>query len=725
MIDIPVVAAYQQVMNKLCLVLLCLLAAVPALPRAGAAQEPNALRPWREYRTIMWVGDTVYKQPDKIPLFYQRLREMGINTSMVPGDSDPKQALANGFPYYVENIVNRGLCLKWSSKVADWDKFVTDWAKGGRPESALVRDYCLDDPQWREWARKQMQSAARVHRQHQPWAYDIRDELSTTISANPFDYDFNPICLGKFRKWLKSEYASLDALNTEWETTFASWDEVKPFTTDRIKNRMASGEPEPRGNPDWQAVQALKIPRNFEGQSPTRWNFSPWADFRTYMDISLASALEDCRQAAHEIDPATPVGIEGTQMPHAFGGYDLWQLSQALDWVEAYDIGNAREIFGSFMPGKPLMTTVFETDTDHARRRLWHLLLEGDRGCIIWWSEDCIDWKSPDYALTPKARALARVLKELTSPLGQQFLRAERERDPVYIHYSQACIQADWLLESTIDGSTWLRRFSSFEADHNRMAKVRNSWLKAFQDLGYSPRFISSQEIEAGGLPKSGNAILVLPNSLAMSEKELAEVRGFLSRADRGTKRKLFWDALPGVFDQHGKLRGKSPLEDLYSTADEEAAQCVALGGGQASSKRGEIRDYAVGRMQGQAGRGWTEWIGEQVKTMPAEVQLPSSACVRVHRFRAGDAQLLGFERNINYQMSEELKQAGGNEPLEKPAEIEAHLREPLHVYDLWNEKYLGLTDTVRFKLDPWRPSLFAISKRKLNEAAVVEQLNH
>ena len=46
-----------------------------------------------------------------------------------------------------------------------------------------------------------------------------------------------------------------------------------------------------------------------------------------------------------------------------------------LDWVEPYDIGNAREIFGSFMPGKPLMTTVFEQESNPARRRLWHLLL--------------------------------------------------------------------------------------------------------------------------------------------------------------------------------------------------------------------------------------------------------------------------------------------------------------------------------------------------------------
>ncbi len=401
------------------------------------AAVTNQFRPWTEYKTILWIGDTAYKKPEKVPLFFQRLREMGVNTAMVHGDGNLQPLLENKFPYYVENMVNRGLCLKWSSKVTDWDKFVTVWAKSGRPDAALVRDYCLDDPQWRDWARKEMQSLVRKNMTNAPLAYDIRDELSTTVSANPFDYDFHPITLAKFRAWLKTQYPDLAALNAGWETKFATWDAVRPFTTDQIKNRMASGDALPRGQPDWQAVQSIKFNPATARQSPTRWNFAPWCDFRTYMDISLAGALDDLRQAAHALDPRTPVGIEGTQMPSAFGGYDLWRLSQVLDWVEPYDIANAREIFGSFMPGRPMMTTVGESDPNHARRRLWHLLLEGDRGCIVWWSEDCIDWKSDGYALTAKGRALAPVLKEMTSPLAQIFLRATRERDPVLIHYSQ------------------------------------------------------------------------------------------------------------------------------------------------------------------------------------------------------------------------------------------------------------------------------------------------
>jgi len=690
------------------------------------AQDAGRLRLWEEYHTIMWIGDTAYREPARLPRFFERLRQMGANTAMVYGEGEAQPLLENRFAYYVENMVNRGLCLKYNSNVRDWDKFVTGWAQSGRPVTALVRDYCLDDPQWRQWAREQTQKLVRRHRGNQPLAYNLRDELSITISANPFDYDFNPLALSEFRRWLKTQYSSLAALNAQWQTAFGSWEEVKPFTTDQIKNRMASGEALPRGTPDWQRLEALRFDPAAARQSPTAWNFAPWADFRSYMDLSLARALDELRQAARQLDPRTPVGIEGTQMPHAFGGYDLWRLSQALDWVEPYDVGNAREIFGSFMPGKPLLTTVFESDTRHALRRLWHLLLEGDRGCIIWWSEDCIDWQNPDYPLTAKAKALAPALDEMTSPLARLFLRARREPDPVFIHYSQPSVQVDWLLESTVDGPTWLRRFSSFEADHNRQAVARDSWLKAFQDAGYSPRFISSEQIENGLLRKPGNAVLAFPSSWALSDKEALEIRAFLEDAPgQDAFRAAFCDGTPGLFDAHGTLRRRSPLEALFPLAPAASARCVAPKSRvEKASAPTDLTRYAVERLRNGPAPAGLEWLCDCLKALPSEIRLPGAARARIHRLSVAHGQLVAFERNIDYHMSEELKQAGGNEALEQPLELEAALARPAHIYDLRARTYLGHTDRLRFRLDPWQPALFALTPEKLPPESIVTALS-
>jgi hypothetical protein len=704
--------------------ILSLAAATFVLCHGAFAADGSRLRPWTNYHAIMWIGDSAYKRPEKIPLFFQRLREMGIDTGMVSGDANPRTLLDNNFPYYVENMVNRGLCLKWNSKVRDWDKFVTQWRKDGSPDSALVRDYCLDDPQWRAWAKQQMQSIARKNAPHAPLGYDIRDELSTTISANPFDYDFSPLALAKFREWLKGQYKDLAALNAGWETKFASWDEVRPFTTDQIKNRMASGDAIPRGKPDWQAVQRVKLDPASAEKNRTRWNFSPWCDFRTYMDISLAGTLNDLRLAAREIDPQTPVGIEGTQMPHAFGGYDLWRLSQVLDWIEPYDIGNSREIFGSFMPGKTFVTTVFEKDTPHASRRLWHLLLEGDRGAIVWWSEDCIDWKSDDYALTPKAKALAPVFQELKSPVAQLFLRAQPERDPIFLLYSQPSIQVNWLLESTVDGSTWLRRFSSYESSHNVAAKKRNGWLKLFQDLGYSPQFLAADTLSFTFNPQVPGAVMVLSEARALSHPQAHAVAMLLDRPPGSTGNVIFSDTPPAMFNEHGRFIGATnPLARLGSNAPVTVGKVEPVPGkGIRFSAVTGTRDIAAFHRQRVAGKAddWYAWA-QQFVSLPRPVTVPAETHTRIHRYTFGHARLLAFERNIDWHMSEDLKQSGGNEPLEKPAEITATLAQPAHVYDLRTEKYLGRTGRITFTLDPWKPSLFALLPEKAGGPVIAE----
>lgn len=654
---------------------------------------------WDGYKTILWLGDSAWKDPAKQDLVFQRLAEMGINSGMVTGDENPAKFVDRKMPYYVENIVNKGLCLKWSSEVKDWNAFISNWAKNGRKQDAMVREYCFDDPKWLDWAKGKMVAAAKVHGKHEPLLYDLRDELSVTISANPFDYDFSPLALAAFREWLKGSYGSIEKLNTQWETKFSRWEEVMPFTTDQIKNRMSGGGAQPRGNPDWQALAATKFDPVAAAKDRTRWNFAPWSDHRSYMDFSLARTLDSLRQAAKTVDPKTPVGIEGTQTPSAFGGYDLWQLSQSLDWMEPYDIGNAREIFGSFMPGKTLMTTVGEKSANPALRRLWHLVLEGDRGCIVWWSEDSIDWKKEGYPLTEKGTAMAGVLKEMTSPVAAKWIGAERQMDDVAILYSQPSLQVGWLLESTGDGSTWQRRFSSYEADHNQMAKVRDGWLKAVQDLGYSPRFISSQQLVAGANLKKGS-VLILPQCLALGDEEIKAIQ-----AAKTSGVVVLSNGSPGAFDAHGTLRAAAPF-DTGAVGLEQACALSPAGAG----FDGSVAEYPKQRASG-GGAEFSKWLKEKMPVPPA-IAIPSEAKLRVYRHRKNNAQLVAVERGIAYAMSEDLSQAGGNEALEKPVQVT--LKMPAgFCYDVQTGKLLGNGD-VKLTVEPWRPTLLAIFAKEV-----------
>ena len=84
---------------------------------------------------------------------------------------------------------------------------------------------------------------------------------------------------------------------------------------------------------------------------------------------------------------------------------------------------------------------------------------------------------------------------------------------------------------------------------------------------------------------------------------------------------------------------------------------------------------------------------------------------------------LIAIERNIDYQMSEELKQAGGNQALEKPAALTAELDAPAHVYDLRAAQYLGQTNRIAFTLEPWQPALFALLPEKVAAEKIIDNL--
>jgi hypothetical protein len=519
---------------------------------------------------ILWCGERADRNRTHTHALASACRELGVTTLMTWPGGDPSPWLGAGFDYYVENIVSPGLCLKFRSSVTDWDAFVTGWARQ-RGHDAFRRDYCLVDPAWRKGARDAVRQNAVRHAPFAPVLYDLRDELSVTVSANPFDYDFSPASLAAFRTWLQKRYSSLEALNAAWLTSFAAWDAVRPFTTDEIKARL-SGRIDAQGcQPEWSVVRATRYAPDAVRAAPARWHLAPWCDFRSFMDDCLAETLNDLRAASHAADPATPVGIEGTQMPSAWGGYDLWKLSQAIDWVEPYDIACARAVFGSFMRGKPLLATYGEHEPAAVSRRMWHLLLEGDCGAILWWSEDLLEGSGESLRLSPKGRALAPVVRKMQSPQARLLLRSERVYDPVAIHYSHASIQLGWLFDSFEDGSTWQRRFSSYEATHSRHAKLRTELWQRLREAGWSPQFVSYEETENEALTKRGFTTCFLPDSFALSDPEVQALKRFTQAGNR-----LLYTGEPGVFLASGTPRQVSIFPADTQTVEQLVAQLPA-----------------------------------------------------------------------------------------------------------------------------------------------------
>jgi hypothetical protein len=710
-----------------CVVLALSLLLLPALSACGAQPPPSApgaTRAFDEYQVIMWVlGDI----PANQDLYFQRLREAGVTAIHIsPGDS-PDPAVSHGFGYYVENIHRIGF-LHEANKVyqADWDGYTKT-----RDRQYLIRKPCLHDPAYLARAKQDIQGKVRPYAAASPLLYDLGDECSITSFASPMDYCFSQYTLAEFRKWLHGQYGTLDRLNAEWETRFESWDDVLPMDTYEIKDREKTGSE----------------------------NYSPWADHRTFMDITFAESWRRFREWVREVDPRTPVGIEGTQMPAAFGGYDLWRLSQVLDWVEAYDVGGAHTVWRSFLPqGTPILATVFEHDANQASRRLWHLLLNGDRGCIIWASSEWFDYASPDLKPQPWVSEMAKVFAELRGPAARALMHARRDVAPIAIHYSHPSLQVGWMLDSREDGDTWPRRFSSYESSHSRITRVRNSWTKLIEDLGLQYDFVSTQQILDGTLEKRGYRALILPQSMAIGDAEAGKIKAF-ARAG-GT---VVADFLPGVFDDHGKRRSKGALDDFFFVGRptgmirqpeqsegpgfEMNGRHVALG--PAEPRAGVSSEMVSGRVAGEAtvlarrpvsktssawylnispidyGKLRLEGKGEDLRDIVADILTQAGVKPAIRVTAPGGGPPAGFEvityqgdgsrylaimRDPEYEVSD-LGEIGyrDNSLFEKTATLTVELPSEAQVRALLADRDLGKTRQFDITIGPWKPVILEL----------------
>ena len=216
---------------------------------------------------------------------------------------------------------------------------------------------------------------------------------------------------------------------------------------------------------------------------------------------------------------------------------------------------------------------------------------------------------------------------------------------------------------------------------------------------------------------RAGDAIVVLPSSWALSDLESSELSKLVSDRTSGSpaNRGILFDGTPGVFDEHGTLRASTVFESMLPGFASDAPRTVCVkADGSSKTWPGEVEKYASDRLARSPSLDLPLWIGQVLSPLVPEVQVPLETRTRVHRFHARGAELVALERNINYHMSEHLRQAGGNQALEQPITTEVRLRRKYHVYDLRRQKHLGYTNQIQVQLDPWKPSLLALSLEEI-----------
>ena len=205
-----------------------------------------------------------------------------------------------------------------------------------------------------------------------------------------------------------------------------------------------------------------------------------------------------------------------------WGGYDYYRITQSLQALEPYDIGNNIEIIRSLNPRVAVITTSFARGL-WEKHRIWYELLHGARGNLIW--DEKNEHAHADTSVGARGKEVEPYYRELRSGLGAQLIQSRRQADRIAIHYSQASMRAEWMLAQRGKGEAWVERTSATERMDSDFLRLRESYCRLVEDLGLQYNFVAYGQVEEGELARGGYRVLILPRSSALNSSTASASR--------------------------------------------------------------------------------------------------------------------------------------------------------------------------------------------------------
>ncbi len=554
---------------------------VPAVRAQDAVPKPA---PRAAFERVLYL----HGGPARDEAFWSRVKALGFTAATASIGEDPGLPAQHGLRLYGDQLAGKGVL---ELRAAQFDP-VRDRYEKERDPRQLVRPSSLAEAAVIDALVQRTADRYREMRAFRPVAVSVADEPSFTRHVNPLDLCAADAFVAEFRTWLEARYGDLARLDATWNTAYTAWSEIEPWTADRIRARE---------------LQGTELPRNL----------APWNDQLEFADERFAHAVHAAIDGVSAVDDMQPCGITGMQPPSAYGGYDYRRLMPGMTFFEAYPIGGARELAASLADPDTLQyATLFPPGaTDPASMvdaRLASLLAHGTGGVIVWSAGDVFDESGEP---TRFGADLAHAWERL-APVAERFGRARIARSPVWIVESQPSVRAHWMIDSSRDGARWIRRLSSYEADHSTSMAARRSWILLLQDLGLQPRFVAAADLPAR-LEGHPPALLVLPATLALSDAEASAIGGYVERGGR-----LVADHGTGIYDEHLRRRERGALDELFGLSDRSFRWSDEL----VLEGRGDPRVHVAGGGPAIAERGLHGRVGQNVQDGPGQVQIEARA---------------------------------------------------------------------------------------------------
>jgi hypothetical protein len=723
-----------------------------------------ATQGWETMPAITWA---TYPEGD----FHDRLQEAGVNGE-VAFKMRPTGAVAqHAMRFYVDNSTpdeiatyHRPHRLFWEPPadakpphvpwglgyIHNWrsilDRYVRTRARARRDgvkmisrddhyRKVLWRDFCPNAPGALAESRERLAGVVRLHKGFRPLFYNMADEAGITDQCKAFDYCYCPWCMDKFRQRLEQRYGTLSRLNSEWGTDFRSWDTVYPMTTDETLDAQIRGRP---------------------------FNIASWNDHRAFMDDTFVEFFRRVRDEGKHWDSIGDFSQGGCQAPSAFGGWDYAKVIRHIDAIIPYNIGGNQEVIRSLRPGLKNLSPFFGDDPLHIRG-LWCAYIHGDAGVVFWDADEKTGRfvTRPKGALSRRGRLFGPALREIRGGYARQFKAWTRVDDPIGLLYSQPSLRAHWLIEALDRRGTseWFSR----DGTDSRYTHVRLAWQRLIEDRQLQYRYASYLAVDDREEDFSSFRLLVLPETISVSEYLVSALRSFVSAGGV-----LVADGRCGRMTGNGRQVSSGLLDDLFGIAHGPAlslkpgAKLRALKGatwlplgasvGALRSLDAEVRipagsgaeaaasaGKAPALIRRKVGKGWAVYLNADIHSYdwdrydlsrPApgvwreiadaivrlagisraatvtERGLGTTAGIELTCFRQGQAGMAVAIANRTY------RQSGIGEKLaddvlgsfETKRSLTLSFPEQAHTWNSRTGRYLGKTDSVTQAMEPLRP---------------------
>jgi hypothetical protein len=528
----------SKVLRRAIFLAAAMAAAIGTQTAAHVAQQRTP-EPWPGFEVIMWHEKTARQ--------YEALRAAGVTAAKVAANRASETAASatqKAFPIaraglglYIENIATDFYSAyhRWTqNKHENWRFLELKKALAENPsdKGVFIREPSLSDPAALAPIEARLTEMVRDYGPYRPLFFNLGDEPGIADLSAAWDFDLSKPSLRAMRVWLRSRYGTLAALNQEWATRFRRWDDVVPSTTTAA---MARGDD----------------------------NFASWSDFKEWMDVAFADAIRRGTSTVHQSASWARAGIEGVQLP-GWGGYDYSRLAGTVDVIELYDLGRDIEILRSFNPKLILLTTPGWNRPGDGHI-LWSEFLRGIRSMEIWDPRD--DFLAPDGTPGAEGRDARAFFAAMHKGVGPLLMSATRPFDPIAILYSQASLRVRWMLDQRASGADWTKRSAGTENEDNAVRAAQRRALSLAEQLGFSPRFVSDDQIAHGILRKEHYQVAMLPEALALSPGAARALAGFVHAGGA-----LIADGDVGLFDDHGRRLSHPLLSGALASGDNRIA---------------------------------------------------------------------------------------------------------------------------------------------------------